>query len=117
MRVWTYLLIDLTHGEVLVVTGACHSEVLEPAAGTSLLSIHTELPAVQVLRDLPGKRENQESSEAPCVLEPTHSVFAQQGKPPLGLIGGRLFSRWTSADPLGIGEALGPPGPPMPKSL
>ena len=80
MRVWTYLLIDLTHGEVLVITGACHSDVLEPAAGPGLLSIHTELPAVQVLRDLPGKRENQESSEAPCVLEPTHSVFAQQRK-------------------------------------
>ena len=79
----TYLLIDLTHREVLVVTGACHADVLEPAASPGLLSIHAELPAVQVLGDLPGKRENQESSEASCVLEPTHSVFAQREKPPL----------------------------------
>ena len=112
MRARTYLLVDLTHGEVLVVTGACHADVLEPAASPGLLSIHAELPAVQVLGDLPGKRENQESSEASCVLGPTHSVFAQWEKSPLGLRGGRLFSHWTSADPPGIGEALGPPSPP-----
>lgn len=33
------------------------------------------------------------------------------------LRGGRPFSHWTLADPPGIGEALGPPGPPIIKSL
>lgn len=59
-----YLLADLTHGEVLVVTGACHTDVLEPAAGPGLIRVHTELLAAQLFRDLPRKKEHRDGSEA-----------------------------------------------------
>lgn len=48
----TYLFVDLTHGEVLVITGTCYTDVLEPAAGPRLIGIHAELLAAQIFRDL-----------------------------------------------------------------
>lgn len=66
-----YLLADLTHGEVLVVTGACHTDVLEPAARPGLIRVHTELLAAQLFRDLPQKRERRDGSEASSLQEPS----------------------------------------------
>lgn len=76
-RARTYLLVDLTHGEVLVVTGACHADVLEPASRPGLISIHAELPTAQVFGDLPDEKETRERSEASWVWELLRSAFAQ----------------------------------------
>ena len=97
-----------------MVTGAGHADVLEPAAGPGLMSVHAELPAAQVFGDLPGKKGNQERSETSCALEPTHSTFAQQESPPFGCRVGRQAGLWASADPPGISQALSPPSPRRP---
>lgn len=65
-----YLLADLTHGEVLVVTRACHTDVLEPAAGPGLIRVHTELLAAQLFRDLPRKKEHRAGSGASSLQDP-----------------------------------------------
>lgn len=70
----TYLLVDLTHGEVLVITGARHADVLEPAAGPRLTSIHTELLVAQVFGDLPRKKENQDGQRRPPCEKPAICV-------------------------------------------
>lgn len=70
---WTYLLVDLAHGEVLVVAGACHPDVLEPAAGPRLTSIHAELLTAQVFRDLAGRERTQGGQRHP-VCESLHTL-------------------------------------------
>lgn len=90
----TYLLVDLTHGEVLVVAGARHPDVLEPAAGPRRPGIHTELLAAQVFGDLPRETGNQAGQKHPSPRRPL------------------LGSEERAAQQLVIGEALGPPGPP-----
>jgi hypothetical protein len=43
----------------LVIAGARHTDVLEPAAGPRLMSLHTELLTAQVFRDLLEKKQTK----------------------------------------------------------
>lgn len=61
----THLLVDLTHGEVLVFTGAGHPDVLEPAAGPRRGSVHAELLRAQVFGDLSGRARAEEGQRHP----------------------------------------------------
>lgn len=62
----TYLLVDLTHGEVLVITGAGHADVLEPAARCRLPGVQAELVSAQVLGDLLRMEEKLDSGWSPA---------------------------------------------------
>lgn len=79
MPAHTYLLVDLTHGEILVIARACHTDVLEPAASPRLTGIHAELLAAQVFGDLLRKKENQAGQRHPPREEPASR--AQSGRP------------------------------------
>lgn len=90
---WTYLLVDLTHGEVLVVAGARHTDVLEPAAGPRQTGIHAELLTAQVFGDLPRK-ENQGQRQPVCLRLHTPDQLKQG--PAAQAREGRRFGTWTS---------------------
>lgn len=113
---WTYLLVDLTHGEVLVIAGACHTDVLEPAASPGLISIHTELLTAQVFGDLPGKTENQEESETSCVLVSTLCIRPTRN-PAVCAQSRKAIQHLDNSPPAGHLRGPGPPSPPTPGSL
>lgn len=111
-----YLLADLTHGEVLVVTGACHTDVLEPAARPGLIRVHTELLAAQLFRDLPRKRERRDGSEASSLQEPSCLGSEWQAVPRLAVSarsGHQEVPGPPSRPPRGLGEFSGGGGGPF----